>query len=134
MGDDGLALTHRPPLTAHHAPTMSPARSLGALLGWLAVTAVAAAIGGAASVRAASFYAQLDRPAWAPPPSVFGPVWTLLYLLMALAAWLVWRAGHNDGAPAARTAAARGALMLYVAQLALNALWTWLFFAWRRGA
>ena len=113
---------------------MSTIRSLRALLGWLALTAVAAAIGGAASVNAASFYAQLVRPAWAPPSWLFGPVWTVLYLLMAVAAWLVWRAGHDDGATAPLAANARRALALYVAQLALNALWTWLFFGWRRGA
>ena len=113
---------------------MRTTRSLGALVGWTALTAVAAAIGGAASVRAASFYAQLARPPWAPPSWLFGPVWTVLYLLMAIAAWLVWRAGHADDVPAARIADARRALALDVAQLALNALWTWLFFAWRRGA
>ena len=66
------------------------------------------------------------RPEWAPPASLFGPVWTVLYALMAIAAWLVWRTRGVRGA--------RGALALFVAQLALNALWTWLFFAWRRGA
>jgi benzodiazapine receptor len=96
------------------------------LVGWLAVTFLAAAIGGAASIQAGSFYEQLARPDWAPPPSVFGPVWTTLYLLMGVAAWLVWRVGGFR--------AARSALTLYLIQLALNSLWTWLFFAWQRGA
>lgn len=96
------------------------------LVGWLALTFVAAAIGARASVGAPSFYAALSQPAWAPPAWLFGPVWTTLYALMAVAAWLVWRA-HG-------VAAARGALALFVVQLALNALWSWLFFAWRRGA
>jgi tryptophan-rich sensory protein len=61
------------------------------LLGWLALVFVAAAIGAAASVEASIFYAQLVKPAWAPPASAFGPVWFVLYLLMAIAAWLVWR-------------------------------------------
>jgi tryptophan-rich sensory protein len=113
---------------------MRPGRSLAGLAGWLALTMLAAALGGVASIRATSFYLQLERPAWAPPPWLFGPVWTLLYVLMALAAWLVWRRGHEDGAPVARRTAARRGLGLYVAQLALNALWTWLFFTWRRGA
>lgn len=96
------------------------------LLGWLLVTAVAAAIGAAASMQAGSFYADLVRPDWAPPAQVFSPVWTVLYLLMAVAAWLVWRI---SGWRSARTA-----LTLYLVQLAFNALWSWLFFGWRMGA
>ena len=92
---------------------------------WLGAAFAAVALGAAASVDAASFYAQLARPAWAPPAGVFGPVWTLLYLLMGIAAWLVWR---ERGARAVR-----GALALFVVQLAVNALWSWLFFAWRQG-
>ncbi|MDF1503843.1 TspO/MBR family protein [Roseisolibacter sp. H3M3-2] len=89
-------------------------------------TVAAAALGGVASARAGEFYLSLQRPAWAPPAWVFGPVWTALYILMAAAAVLVWRARVRRGT--------RRALVLYVAQLALNALWTWLFFAWRNGA
>ena len=99
---------------------------LAGLLGWLLVTAVAAAIGAAASMQAGSFYADLVRPDWAPPAQVFSPVWTVLYLLMAVAAWLVWRI---SGWRSARTA-----LTLYLVQLAFNALWSWLFFGWRMGA
>ncbi len=95
-------------------------RQILALMGWIALTGVAAAIGAAASVDAGSFYAQLTRPAWAPPASVFGPVWTVLYLSIAVAAWLVWR----EAAAAGRAAA----LTLYVIQLVLNALWSVLFF------
>jgi len=96
-----------------------------ALLASLVVTFAAAAIGGSATLQAATFYAQLQRPAWAPPGWLFGPVWTLLYLLMAVAAWLIWRAGQ--GAPDRR------ALVLFGLQLVANALWSWLFFAWRLG-
>lgn len=95
------------------------------LLGWAAVTFVAAALGSIASMRATEFYGQLARPDWAPTSSVFGPVWTTLYILMALAAWLVWRRAGWQGA--------RVALVLYLVQLVLNALWSWLFFAWRMG-
>lgn len=95
------------------------------LLGWLALTTIAAAIGAFASVNAREFYEQLARPAWAPPAWLFGPVWTLLYALMALSAWLVWRAHGFAGA--------RKALVLFIVQLAANALWSWLFFVWRRG-
>ena len=96
------------------------------LAGWLALSFLAAAAGGIASANADGFYVQLARPAWAPPPWLFGPVWTVLYVLMAIAAWLVWKARGFAGA--------RAALALFVVQLALNALWTWIFFAWRQGA
>jgi benzodiazapine receptor len=106
--------------------SMQPARAaLPALLGWLVLTYAFAALGAIASARAAQFYAQLSRPDWAPPGWLFGPVWTALYLLMALAAWRVGRSGIRRAAPA---------LWLYMAQLALNSLWTWLFFAWHLGA
>lgn len=97
-----------------------------ALLGWLALTAAAAGAGAVASADAGDFYRQLVRPEWAPPPWLFAPVWTILYVLMGIAAWLVWRARGWRGAPAA--------LGVYVAQLGANALWTWLFFRWHRGA
>jgi translocator protein len=94
------------------------------LLGWLLAAFAAAAVGAVASVDAASFYAQLSKPSWAPPSRVFGPVWSVLYALMGVAAWLVWRS----------SGAKRTALALFGAQLAANALWSWLFFAWHRGA
>lgn len=93
-------------------------------VGWAALTFVAAGVGGVAARNARGFYASLDRPAWAPPGWLFAPVWAVLYLSMAAAAWLVSRAD----------APGRGwALGVFVVQLAANALWTWLFFAWRRG-
>ncbi|WP_382163295.1 TspO/MBR family protein [Hydrogenophaga sp. ANAO-22] len=107
-----------------------PSRSIRAqtlgFMGWLALVLLAGGLGALASVEAASFYAQLDRPGWAPPAGVFGPVWSLLYGLMAAAAWLVWREpAQPSRAPA---------LVVFVLQLAVNALWSWLFFAWHRGA
>ncbi|WP_379654765.1 TspO/MBR family protein [Pseudoxanthomonas sp. UC19_8] len=96
------------------------------LVGWLLLVLVAGAIGAAASVQAATFYATLAQPSWAPPAAVFGPVWSVLYVLMGIAAWLVWRRGG--------WAAQRRALTVFVAQLALNALWSWLFFGWHLGA
>ena len=94
-----------------------------ALAGWLAASFAAAALGAVATRQAPEFYAQLARPDWAPPGWLFGPVWTVLYALMGIAAWRVWRkAGFGS------------ALYLFLAQLALNALWSWLFFAWRLGA
>jgi tryptophan-rich sensory protein len=91
----------------------------------LLVSFAAAAIGGLATRRAPEFYAALSRPAWAPPASVFGPVWTVLFVLMGIAAWLVWKEKGLSGA--------RIPLGLFAIQLALNALWSWLFFAWQRG-
>ncbi|MDR3454532.1 MAG: tryptophan-rich sensory protein [Rhodoferax sp.] len=110
-------------------PTTTPqqrSRQMQALglIAWLVIAFVAAGVGAIASVEAASFYAQLVRPSWAPPASVFGPVWSVLYALMGVAAWLVWR----------ERAATREALTLFVAQLVANALWSWLFFAWHQGA
>lgn len=105
---------------------MTMQRQIVGLAGWLIVSFVAAAIGGAASIKAGPFYAQLVRPDWAPPASVFGPVWTLLYALMGIGAWQVWRDGGFR--------AASFALTLFLVQLALNALWSWLFFGWHRGA
>ncbi len=105
---------------------MTPARNLFGLLACLAVSFLAAAVGAVASADAPSFYAALSLPPWAPPAWVFGPVWTVLYALMAVAAWLVWQ---RAGSPGVRTA-----LLLFVVQLGANALWSWVFFAWRQGA
>lgn len=96
------------------------------LIGWLAIVFAVAGVGAVASIEASSFYAQLVRPSWAPPASAFGPVWSLLYLLMGIAAWLVWRE---------RSAIRQiTALTLFLVQLCANALWSWLFFAWHNGA
>ena len=93
------------------------------LAAWLLVTFAAAGLGAIASANAGEFYLSLNRPAWAPPAWLFGPVWSVLYLLMAIAAWLVWIRLAAWGPPFA----------WYVAQLVGNALWTWIFFAWRQG-
>jgi benzodiazapine receptor len=105
----------------------APTQALGLLL-WLTLAFITAAVGAIASVNAASFYAQLVRPNWAPPAWLFGPMWSTLYTLMGIAAWLVWREGRKTGVPTS------GALTLFVAQLLVNALWSWLFFTWREGA
>ncbi|MHC4910297.1 MAG: TspO/MBR family protein [Planctomycetota bacterium] len=65
------------------------------------------------------WYAGLEKPPWTPPNWLFGPVWTVLYLMMGTAAWLVWRKGWTR---------ARGALVCFLVQLGLNAAWTPLFF------
>jgi tryptophan-rich sensory protein len=101
----------------------SPSSQWVALLAWLLASFAAGGVGAVASVDAAAFYAQLNKPPWAPPAGVFGPVWSTLYALMGVAAWLVWRSPGP-----------KGLLGLFGAQLAANALWSWLFFAWHRGA
>jgi translocator protein len=106
--------------------TNSTSRQLFGLAGWVLVSFAAGAAGAIASVEARAFYGELSRPSWAPPGWVFAPVWSTLYALMAIAAWLVWR---RDGFRAARIG-----LVLFLVQLAVNALWSWLFFAWQQGA
>lgn len=91
----------------------------------IGAVAAVSAIGGLAGQSSAEDYGRLQQPSFAPPSWVFGPVWTVLYALMAVAAWLVWRSG-----PSPET---RRALTLYAVQLVLNAAWTPLFFGlgWR---
>jgi len=84
----------------------------------------AAGIGALATTSSVdTWYPTLRKPAWNPPNWVFGPVWTLLYIAMAVAAWRVWRVGSVQ--------AARTTFRLYGSQLALNALWSILFFGLR---
>lgn len=96
------------------------------LVGWLVLSFAASFAGAVASFQAKSFYGLLSQPAWAPPAWLFGPVWTVLFTMMAIAAWLVWRSGGIQ--------ANRNALTLFLIQLVFNALWSWLFFAWKLGA
>lgn len=90
-----------------------------ALAGFVAAAFVTAAIGALASVDAGTYYDGLDRPAWAPPSGLFGPVWTVLYTMIAVSGWLAWR----------RTGLRAVPFGVYAGQLVLNAAWTWLFFA-----
>ena len=86
----------------------------------LAVTA-AALIGVLGVTGTSAEYQNLDQPSWAPPSWLFGPVWTVLYAMIAVAGWLVWRrTGWNR------------ALTVYAVQLALNAIWTPIFFGFGR--
>jgi tryptophan-rich sensory protein len=91
-------------------------RSALALFGFLLVVGAAGAAG--AFFPPGAWYAGLARPPLAPPNAVFAPVWSALYLGIAIAGWLVWRARPASPAP----------LALWTAQLALNAAWSWLFF------
>lgn len=114
-------------------PPAAP-RRYAALAGWLLLTAVCAAFGAYASAQAGSFYLQLQRPDWAPPAWLFGPAWTVLYLMMAVAAWRATRPPPAGPAAGPSTGFGPGpAAAIYVVQLVANAWWTWLFFAWHRG-
>ncbi len=96
-----------------------------ALFGFIMATFTAAAIGGAATSEGVrDWYPLLRKPSWTPPGWLFGPAWTLLYAMMSVAAWRIWLLRP---APATRTA-----LILFFSQLALNALWSILFFGLRR--
>ncbi|MFC7545763.1 TspO/MBR family protein [Plantactinospora sp. GCM10030261] len=88
-----------------------------ALAGFALAAFAAAAIGGIGVSGTGAEYNSLRQPAWAPPSSVFGPVWTVLYAMIAVAGWLIWRRAGTGPA-----------LWLYAAQLVLNAIWTPLFF------
>ncbi len=91
-----------------------------ALALFVAVTVAAALVGSLSTLEAAAVYGELEQPSWAPPPWLFGPVWTILYAGIAVAGWLAWKE-HGTKSPE---------VMLWGAQMAMNALWSPLFFAW----
>jgi len=102
-------------------------RELCALLIALAACYGAAAIGAIFSVQGVSdWYANLVKPSWTPPPWLFAPVWTILYGMMAVAAWTVWR--RPDGR------STKWAMAIFAVQLAFNAAWSPLFFGARSPA
>jgi tryptophan-rich sensory protein len=87
---------------------------------WAAAVIVVAVVGGLATDTSSDWYRTLDRPSWQPPGAVFGPVWTVLYALIAVSATLA----HRDVSGRRR----RLVLVLFAANLALNLGWTWIFF------
>lgn len=123
-----------------------------ALIGWIALCYAAAAAG--AVFTTGNWYAILNKPTWSPPGWLFGPVWTLLYTMMGVSAWMVWK-GRGTASPeqGAGDASERGAaatperetgarrrhartaaspIRTFMIQLALNAIWTPLFFGARQ--
>ena len=104
---------YQPGMTTTHA-VPSP---IG-LAGFGVAAAAAALIGGLGVAGTAAEYQSLEQPSWAPPSWLFGPVWTVLYVLIAVSGWLFWRTG-----------APRREFGWYAAGLVLNAAWTPLFFA-----
>ena len=108
-------------------PPTHPRAGLVPLIGFLLVALGVGALGGwVTSTSVGSWYPALRKPAFNPPDAVFGPVWTALYVLMALAAWRVWRRGVETSA--------RRPLSLWGLQLALNLAWSCLFFGLRNPA
>ena len=103
---------------------MNRAHSLVGLAIWLGLCFGAAYLGSAFTTPSIpTWYASLIKPSWTPPSWVFGPVWSLLYVTMALSAWLVWRRGGLTSAAIPIT--------LFLVQLALNGAWSILFFRLR---
>ena len=96
----------------------TPAARILALSGWLLLCFGAASLG--ALFGPGEWYASLQKPSWNPPGWIFGPVWSALYVMMAVAAWFVWQRGGFSNQ--------RQPLVIFLVQLALNAGWTPLFF------
>lgn len=107
----------------HETPAQQPTKATSVIVLALMII-IPLAVGMVGSLASASavdgWYADADKAPWTPPNSVFGPVWTVLYVIIGVAAWLVWREHGRPGR--------RRALTLYVVQLVLNSLWTPLFF------
>ncbi|MGA2066812.1 MAG: TspO/MBR family protein [Thermoguttaceae bacterium] len=104
---------------------MTPKHPWLGLAVFLVLCFAAAGIGGAVTTpKIDTWYATLVKPSWNPPNWIFGPVWSALYVCMAVAGWLVWR---QDG-----LAGAKMALTLFAAQLAVNVLWSCIFFGLER--
>lgn len=100
---------------------MSKLKQALVLVAFLVIAYAVAALGSIATItQVDGWYAEAEKVSWSPPNAIFGPVWTVLYALMSVAAWLVWREKERTDV--------RRPLTLYVIQLALNAVWTPIFF------
>lgn len=100
---------------------MSKLKQALVLVAFLAIAYAVAALGSIATItQVDGWYAEAEKVSWSPPNAIFGPVWTVLYALMSVAAWLVWREKDRTDV--------RRPLTLYVIQLVLNAIWTPIFF------
>ena len=93
-------------------------KALPGLVLWLGAALAAGLLG--SQFAPGEWYASLTKPAWTPPNSVFAPVWTVLYVMMGVSAWLVWRKEGFAGAAVP--------LALFLLQLVLNSLWSYLYF------
>ncbi len=102
--------------------TVSRRRDVIGLAAFVGMCFGVSLLGGRATLPALGhWYPALAKPAWTPPAWVFGPVWTLLYPMLAVAGWLAWREGRS-----------RRGTLLFLLQLALNAAWPWIFFGERQ--
>jgi len=101
------------------------------ILGFMTfVVACAAAAAPGVKFQPGEWYAHLDKPPWTPPDWFFAPVWTVLYFMIALAGFLVWTEGREKGEAMGEPSVVP--LVAFALQLALNALWPYLFFGLRR--
>lgn len=101
--------------------THSRGGSILVLIAFVAISFAVAAIGTIATIdNVDGWYSTARKVAWNPPSELFGPVWTVLYTAMSVAAWLVWRERHRVNV--------KPALYTYIAQLVLNSIWTPVFF------
>ncbi|MBP2478395.1 tryptophan-rich sensory protein [Crossiella equi] len=98
----------------------SPARQLGAGAVFLGAVTMAGTVGALSSITAADSL-ELNLPSWSPPSYLFGPIWLVLYLMIALSGWLVWRDVEDSATP----------ITAYCVQLSLNAAWTPVFYGAR---
>lgn len=111
------------PIRGEH--TINPGQSVVSLILWVTVCLGAGLIGSMSTGAAvATWYAELTKPSWTPPNWLFAPVWTTLYIMMGVAAWIVWRKVGFSGAPYA--------ILIFGIQLIFNAAWSGLFFGMRR--
>lgn len=109
---------------ATQSPSTQPPRphAVWALIGWLVLCFAVAGVSSLFSAPSIpTWYAGLVKPALNPPNWIFAPVWTILYALMAVAAWLVWKTRPSTCRPTG--------LRLFGVQLWFNALWSWIFFS-----
>ena len=97
---------------------MSKKTEIFGLVCWLLLSAVVAWFG--AQFNTDSWYFELNKPSWTPPGWLFGPVWTVLYILMAVSAWLIWK---TDGKVFGKLS-----IKIYLAKMMINGLWSFIFF------
>jgi tryptophan-rich sensory protein len=97
---------------------MRSGQQIISLIVWIGICFIPAVIG--SRFMPGDWYARLAKPDWTPPGYLFGPVWTSLYTMMGISAWLLWR---RVGLPGSKIA-----FILFFAQLILNGMWSWLFF------